>query len=85
SFPDGEGNDSDWIEIFNPDDLSIDLSGYRLEDGESSWTFPTVRIDPGGFLVVFASGQSLPGQVDEGGFLHTSFRLSSAGEPLRLI
>ena len=85
---DGDGNSSDWIEIHNAGDEAIDLVGYRLTDAADEpdrWTFPSQIMEPGDFLVVFASGQDSANYVDAGGNLHTNFRLGVAGEYLGLI
>lgn len=82
---DGNGNRVDWIEIFNPNPVSINLQGYRLTDSSldpSKWVFPSIILPSNGYLVVFASGTGVP---DLGGNLHTNFSLSSAGEYLALI
>lgn len=93
---DGDGNSSDWIEIFNPTDQAINLAGWHLTDDASvlgKWTFPhaptipqdVVRLDPGEHLVVFASGPHDNQYVDIAGNLHTNFKLSAAGEYLALV
>ncbi len=85
---DGRGNASDWIEIYNAGDASIDLSGWYLTDDIQEldkWQFPDVaESDLGGgeYLVVFASGDDA---ADPLGNLHTNFRLDSAGENLALV
>ena len=91
-FTDGDGNPTDWIEIHNRGDQSIDLSGWHLTDDVADpvkFTFPSVTLDAGAFVVVFASGLSSDGgglgYLDAGGNLHTNFRLSSSGEYLALV
>ncbi len=82
---DGFGESSDWIELFNSGDAAIDLNGWHLTDARSNpskWTFPTTVLQPGDYLVVFASGADMP---DPSGHLHTNFRLSSSGEYLALV
>lgn len=82
---DDDGAFSDWIEIHNPDDLPVSLAGYSLTDNPADlrrWRFPAVALDPGAYLVVFASGKDRP---DPGAPLHTNFQLSSAGEYLALV
>ncbi|TWT36647.1 CotH protein [Posidoniimonas corsicana] len=85
---DGNGVSSDWIEIYNAGDTTIDLNGWRLTDDAgdlSKWQFPDVVesiLDPGEYLVVFASGDGVP---DPEGNLHTNFRLSAAGEYVALV
>jgi len=88
TLADGDLQFSDWIEVYNAGDVGIDLVGWHLTDDAmnmNKWTFPSVNLAPGGFLVVFASGQSVEGYVDAGGRLHTDFRLGAAGEFLALV
>ena len=85
---DGDGNTPDWIEVLNPGDQAADLAGYRLTDRPdqpSRWVFPSVQLDPGERLVVFASGQDTDDYVDAAGNLHTNFALGAGGEYLALI
>lgn len=82
---DGNGAESDWIEIHNAGDQSIDLAGYRLTDDAgdpSKWEFPSVVLDAGAYLTVFASGDGTP---DAAGNLHTNFALSAGGEYLAFV
>ncbi len=84
TMSDSSGQFWDWIELFNAEDIVIDLAGFGLSDDESrplKWQFPSVSIQPGGFALVFASGQdgSLTGQD-----LHANFRLNASGERLFL-
>ena len=89
SLLDGDGRASDWIEVHNPNLVPLDLGGYHLTDNSTEldqWTFPTGTIvDPGGYLVVFASGQPVDDYIDAGGNLHTNFALRSEGEFLALV
>ncbi len=83
---DGDGNFSDWIEVHNPDPLEADLSAWGLRDGVEIWSFPEgAVVDPGGYLVVFASGQSTANYTDAGGNFHTTFKLAASGEALSLL
>jgi len=90
TLDDGDGNSSDWIEIYNPTAATIDLAGWHLTDNESNldkWTFPDLpqsELDPGEYLVVFASGQDIETYIDAGNNLHTDFNLSAGGEYLAL-
>ncbi len=82
---DEDGDYSDWIEIHNPGGTSIELEGWHLTDNDGNldkWAFPSVTLEPGGFLVVFASGKdrSVPGSE-----LHTNFQLNSGGEYLAIV
>lgn len=87
TLADGDGVYSDWIEIQNVGDSPIDLLGWHLTDTAASptkWTFPSVVLQPGGQLIVFASGQTTNNYVDGGGYLHTNFALNNGGEYLAL-
>ncbi|MBN1466167.1 CotH kinase family protein [candidate division KSB1 bacterium] len=49
---------SDWIELYNPHDLAVDLTGYGLSDDVRDplkWVFPSVSLAPFDFLLIFAS------------------------------
>lgn len=82
---DEDGSFSDWIEIHNPGASAVDLGGWHLTDRvdqPTMWSFPETTLEPGGYLVVFASGKNrrVPGQP-----LHTNFALAASGEYLALI
>lgn len=88
---DGDGESSDWIELYNPSAEMVDLAGWHLTDDDedlTKWTFPSnsprMILDPGEYLVVFASGQLANDYVDADGNLHTNFALSADGESLVL-
>ena len=59
---DEDGESSDWIEIYNPTDQAVHLGGWYLTNDAGNleqWKFPTgVALNPGQFLVVFASGKT---------------------------
>ena len=57
---DEDGDFSDWIEIHNPSNAAVNLSGWSLTDDPQEpekWTFPDLVIGSGEYLVVFASGK----------------------------
>jgi len=63
----------------------VNLGGYHLTDNPAQlakWTFPVLSLDPGEFLVVFASGKD---RVGPGAELHTNFQLDRQGEYLALV
>ena len=70
---DEDGDFSDWIELHNVSGKAVSLSGWRISDksGEPGWTLPDVTIEPGEYLLVFASGKDKSGSE-----LHTDFSLS---------
>ncbi|MGB0326864.1 MAG: lamin tail domain-containing protein [Akkermansiaceae bacterium] len=80
---DFEGDHSDWIEIHNPGPSAINLNGWHLSDdldNSEKWTFPSVSLAAGEYLVVFASGKNL----FNGPELHTNFSLARSGESVVL-
>ena len=82
---DEDGAYSDWIEIHNPTDAPVSLDGWYLTDDSAAltkWQFPSVSIDAGGYLTVFASDKN---RTDPAGTLHTNFKLNSDGEYLALV
>ena len=82
---DADGDHVDWIELHNAGDATIDLAGWALTDDSkdlSKWMFPAVKIEAGGFLLVFASGKN---RAKPDGELHASFKLGAGGEYLGLV
>ncbi|HEX2852908.1 MAG TPA: CotH kinase family protein [Opitutaceae bacterium] len=82
---DENGDYSDWIEIYNPDATAVNLDGWYLTDNaakKDKWRVPAVTLQPGAYLVVFASDKN---RQDPAATLHTNFSLSSSGEYLGLI
>ncbi len=64
---DENGDSSDWIELYNAGATRVSLAGFGLSDDPASpfqWTFRDAAIEPGGFLLVFASGKDRqPGSI----------------------
>jgi len=82
---DEDGDSSDWIEIYNPTDTIIDLDGWYLTDNTVNlrqWEFPSIRIEPEKFMVIFASGKDRDDPDDE---LHTNFKLTGNAGFLALV
>ncbi|HUT25414.1 MAG TPA: carbohydrate-binding domain-containing protein, partial [Sumerlaeia bacterium] len=74
---------SDWVELHNPTAQTVSLRGWSLTDDRATpgkWVFPDVALGPGGYLVVFASGES----GAAGPELHANFKLDGDGEYLAL-
>lgn len=81
---DEDGDDSDWVEIFNAGPDDVNLGGWHLTDDETEldkWNFPEQTLAAGNSLVVFASDKDRAAAGDE---LHTNFKLSAGGEYLAL-
>ena len=70
---DEDGDFSDWIELWNQSDETVDISGWNLSDRENQlgWTLPEMSLQPGERIVIFASGKDR-----QGAELHTDFSLS---------
>ena len=86
SEQDEDGDYSDWLELYNAGTNSIALAGWGLSDSYANpfkWTFGGVTIQPGEFLVVWASSKNRPA-VTNGNQLHTSFAISAGGEEIIL-
>lgn len=84
-FPDQFNKYPDWIEIHNNTRETVNLNSWSLTDSKTNlhkWTFPSVNLASGGYLVVFASGENIKITTS---YLHTSFSLSAEGEFLALI
>ncbi|MHC4864699.1 MAG: lamin tail domain-containing protein [Planctomycetota bacterium] len=85
------GDFPDWLEIYNPTDTTIDLSGWYLANWKignpdpnlRDWQFPDVGIGPGEFLVIFASDNDI--RDPNAPYLHTNFKLSKDGECVAVV
>ncbi len=82
---DEDGDSSDWIEIFHGGPAAMDVGGHYLTDDPAfldKWMLPGTWLDPGAYLVVFASGKN---RAASGSELHTSFQIERNGEYLALV
>lgn len=82
-LPDGYGDFSDWVELYNTGESAVDLSGWFLSDDPAQpgkWQFPSLTIQPGEYLLIFCSGRDTVAD----GEVHTGFSLSAGGESLLL-
>jgi hypothetical protein len=85
SLLDEDGEASDWVEIHNPCPFAVDLDGWYLTDDPGDlmkWPFPPLVLEPGEFLIVFASDKHRNAPGSE---LHANFRLTSDGELVALV
>jgi hypothetical protein len=85
TIADENGEFDDWIEIYNPNDVEVDLAGLYITDNLSifpKYQFPfgseLTKIPANGFRLVWADNQ------DSQGPLHTNFGLSVNGEAVGL-
>ena len=75
---DNQGDNSDWIELYNFGSSTINLGGWNLTDNPanlSKYAFPAgISIAPSSFLRVWCSGKGTP--ADGVGHTHTNFKLT---------
>jgi hypothetical protein len=60
TIQDMDGDFSDWVELYNHGEDSVNLEGWGLSDTQEDpyrWTFPARMIKPGEYLLVWASGK----------------------------
>lgn len=78
----------DWFELFNPNQVPLDLTGYSLSDSLTNqtarWTIPSgTAIPAGGFLLVWADNEDTQNPTGSG-VLHAGFKLDREGESIVL-
>lgn len=75
------GEYTDWIELYNSTNASIDLSGYYLSDDIGNltmWSFQSgTQIGPKEYILINADGT--------GNGMHTNFSLAKGGEKILLL
>ncbi len=84
SLVDEDGDYPDWIEIYNASTAGVNLDGWYLTDDSADltkWRCPSILLEAGRSVVVFASGKDRPDPVHP----HTNFELNKEGEYLALI
>lgn len=87
TIQDEDGVYSDWIELYNAGSEAVDLNNWGLTDLASSpfkWRFGQVTIQPGQFLIVWASNKNRPALTNEFNMLHAAFAISKGGEDIVL-
>ncbi len=80
SLADEDSEYSDWIELYNPTLVTINLQNWTLTDDinePQKWVFPDINLASNNYLVLFASGKD---KTVAGNELHTNFRLNGDGE-----
>jgi len=74
---------SDWLELFNPQYDTVNLSKWFLTDDTNNptkWQIPDgTSIPPGDFLIFWADGKNIKSKD-----YHTNFQLSKSGEEIAL-
>jgi hypothetical protein len=85
TLQDDDSEHSDWIELHNRGRNAVNLDGWFLTDHPDvprRYRLPAVEIEPGAYLVVFASGKN---RVAVDAELHTNFRLKSLADFVALV
>lgn len=85
--PDSDGDDSDWVEIFNHGDTAVPLGGFALSDRPENpqrWVFPELIIEPDTMIVIWLSGKIKSIDPDDPSTWHASFALGSEDRELLL-
>ena len=81
---DEDGDNVPWIELYNAESEPVNLHQVGLSDDPDRpwrWQFPDVTIEPGEFMLIFASGKD---RRDPDRQLHANFRVSRDGEQISL-
>jgi len=81
TIQDNTGAYSDWVELYNNSNESINLDGYFLSDDlgdDAKWAFPDTTISVQGYYLVWCSGNP------DNGDNHAGFKLSAGGEDVAL-
>lgn len=76
-----DGEAHDWVELHNSSNSAVDLAGWTLQIGNDQHVFASETMAPGGYLIVFASGDA---GLTTAGELHLGAKLSGDGESLVL-
>ena len=85
TLEDEDTDSPDWIEIYNGQNATVNLAGYRLTNVQGSnavWTFPSVSLAPYAYRIVYASGKN---RTVATGQLHTNFTLQKESGYLALV
>lgn len=75
NIQDEDGDNEDWIELYNFGTTAVDLGGYGLSDDPDQpfrFTLPAITLPAGEFLLLWASGKNRPAPGFSGGTLVAS-------------
>ena len=79
---------SDWLELYNPNTISVDLSGCYMTDSldtPTKWQIPAnTTIAPQGYLLIWADKLTNLNTTVTNSALHANFKLSKSGSDLGL-
>lgn len=86
TISDEDDDYEDWIELYNAGTSRISLDGFGLSDDHERphrWVLGDVDLDPGEFMLVWASGKDQP-EPHEDNNLHANYSIGSSGESVIL-
>ncbi|MBI5383509.1 MAG: immunoglobulin domain-containing protein [Verrucomicrobia bacterium] len=82
---DDDGTQADWIEIYNPGPLDVNVGGWFLTDDPylpTQWRFPDLNLGANKYLLVWASGKD---RTNSAAPLHANFKLNNGSGYLALL
>ena len=85
TLSDEDTDSPDWIEIYNGQNITVNLAGWRLTNAQGNnamWTFPSISMAPYSYKIVYASGKN---RTVAAGQLHTNFTLQKESGYLALV
>jgi len=94
---DGDGNASDWVEIYNDSGSAVSLNDWYMTDDAGvldKWRFPDagvvdLTLQPGEYLIVMASNagdnDNIVDYIDPAGYVHANFALDDDGDSIALV
>lgn len=69
---DNFGQHDDWLELYNPNDYPVNISGYQFKRDDRTWTIPNGFVMPAdGYLLFWHDNETYQGKD------HVSFKLSN--------
>lgn len=83
SFTNLDGSVSDWVELRNPSNTTVDLAGMSLTDQLTDtrrWVFPAGSVVPANGFLVVRFDPNAPATTNVAASLNTGFGLSASGD-----
>ncbi len=81
---DEDGENGDWVELYNPSGASVSLNGFGLSDDPAmplKWVFPNISMPANSYMLVWCTDKD---RATAGSPLHTNWKISTAGETITL-
>ncbi len=81
---DEDGENGDWVELFNNSGTAVNLNGFGLSDDAANplkWVFPNVTMPANSYMLVWCSDKD---RAVAGSPLHTNWKISASGETITL-